>query len=747
MSKLTSILSVPRTGHAAQRDLAGWLLGTVVVAAFGVAKADDVPRAEVNFSRQIQPLLAERCLLCHGPETQEAGLRLDDPESTTARLESGDRAVVPGQPDASSVLRRITSDDPDARMPPEGEPLADHEIKMLRDWVAQGAVRSQHWAYRPVQRPALPAIQASGWPQTPIDRFVWARLHASRRKPSASASRPVLIKRLYYDLLGLPPTLRQVEAFVQDTQDDAYSRLVDQLLASPRFGERWGRHWLDKARYADSDGYEKDRPRPHAWRYRDWVIDAVNRDMPLDQFTRAQLAGDLLPDASDAELQATAFHRQTLTNTEGGADQEEFRVAAVMDRVETTAAVWLGLTVGCARCHDHKYDDITQKDYYGLFAFFDNADEVTQEMRIGRPSSGDNRMPVAILRERREERRTTHILRRGDFLQPTDPVMPQFLPILPTVRSADGDRRDLVAWLMSRDNPLTARVFANQIWSKLFGQGLVATLTDFGVRGDRPTHPLLLDWLASELYRNGWSRKELIRTIVLSATYRQASVHQANTTDPTNRLLGRQNRFRIEAELVRDMYLALGGLLTDEVGGPSVFPYMTPDVAALSYANSFKWQTSPGGNAYRRGLYTFFKRTAPHPNLTTFDCPDANTASLTRTRSNSPLQALVTLNHSTFMDAARGLGRRLQHDAGKDQDRARILWGLRTCGVETPQQPTVDEVQRLLDEARRHYAQQATEAIRLVGESKQTSVDPAESASWIVVARCLLNLESVLVRE
>ena len=360
----------PRASHVVIMIRMVFITANVLLVALGSACL-----AEIDFARDVQPILANHCYACHGADEAESGLRLDLVESATTASDSGAIAIVPHDVQASALLRRVQSDDPDQRMPPEADPLGQREVELLRQWIAEGARWSVHWAYRPLDTSPPPNVESWDWIRTPIDQFVLARLEVQGIQPSPAASKEKLIRRLSYDLLGLPPSVETVDRFVRDDSPNAYAKVVDEFLASPRFGERWGRHWLDKARYADSDGYEKDNHRPNAWRYRDWVIDAINADMPFDQFSIEQLAGDLLPNASDEQILATAFHRQTLTNTEGGTDQEQWRVAAVMDRTETLGTVWLGLTVGCARCHNHKYDQISQAEYYQLYACFNNADE------------------------------------------------------------------------------------------------------------------------------------------------------------------------------------------------------------------------------------------------------------------------------------------------------------------------------------------------------------------------------------
>lgn len=1009
-------------------------LAIVVLA--GVVSADTTTADDVVFARDIQPLLAKHCLLCHGPDEAEAGLRLDIAEQASTELDSGQRAIVAGDAEASELIRRIATDDESIRMPPEGDPLSPHEIEQLRRWIDAGAQYETHWAYRPVIEPTLPSVENEVWCRNSIDRFVLARLEQAGISPSIQADRATLIKRLYLDLVGLPPTPAEVDAFVVDDAADAYERLVDRLLDSQAFGERWGRHWLDKARYADSDGYEKDRPRMNAWRYRDWVIDAINRDLPFDQFSIQQLAGDLLPDATPDERLATAFHRQTLTNTEGGTDQEEFRVEATFDRTETTSAIWMGLTMTCARCHSHKYDQITQQEYYQLFAFFNNASEsnidvaksdealeryqrekqshdqqvaalnekylaakgrlgpqveqwlkeieakiaassqtplqfhpvtlldakadskaelVAQDdnsllvtgkaadkdqytlvveaptepltglrlevltddslgkqgpgrtphgnfvlthlrsyissdrdfkkhtrveiasaeadfsqnkfapegalssdaktgwaispqmgksheitfycaepieldkqqyvqvvldqqyggqhtigrFRISLMSGSDplkqlpkdlaeavsttadkrsakqieritdhvasldpetaalakqlenlkKRAPKSVMmsvRVMKPDSRTTKLLYRGDFLQPADEVGTDALEVIRGThplesRHADksADRLDLARWLLSERHPLTTRVTVNHVWAQLFGQGLVGTLNDFGVRGEMPTHPQLLDWLAWQFPRElGWSRKALIKTIVMSATYRQSSAHrpELQSVDATNRLLARQNRLRVEAEIIRDLYLAVSGLLSQKVGGPSVFPPLPPGVAELSYANNFKWKTSDGGDRYRRGLYTFFKRTSPHPTLISFDCPDSNTTRLKRDASNTPLQALTTLNNEVFVEAAQAMARRVLTEGG-ESELARLTYALRLCIARQPNDEEVERFADLLGAARAYYQTHAEEAKQATQRHAAEGISPEENAAWVATTRMILNLDEFIVRD
>ncbi len=996
----------------------------------------------IDFEREIRPILAEKCTLCHGPDESKGGLRLTGIEPATKVLDSGSRGIVPGEPEASAVLARVCSTEPDEQMPPpgKGEALTAEETATLERWIAEGAVWPKHWAFAPLRQPEPPKLEIRNQKsdaRSPVDAFVLARLEAEGIAPSPEADAVTLIRRLFYDLVGLPPSLEQVVAYraaIETDREAGLARLVDDLLASPAFGERWGRHWLDRARYADSDGFEKDNHRADAWRYRDWVISAINADLPVDRFTIEQFAGDLLERPTPDQILATAFHRQTLTNTEGGVDKEQWRVAAVMDRVETMGAVWMGLTLTCARCHTHKYDEITQREYYGLFAYFNNGDEVNAkvprspeawaafetalaahaeagtaietkrtaaraelESRLGewearfsawlaeakavaeptlvplaidgfaapkgvqfamesdgslvvggenpptatytvtaklppgritglrlealpdpmlggqgpgrtghgnfvlngievsveayprnpvrfggaaadysqggweargtldgnakagkegtgwavggqtgkahhvdfgfaepieiadateftlqlvqnyggqhtigrfrlfalasptalalpeavrlalgtdaaqRPSEAREtilrhaetldaktwpilaeasahaakrpsppEMDVRVVGERTAERRATHVLHRGEFKEPLDAVVPGTLAVLPPVkhRGTEGDRLDLARWLVGGENPLPPRVLANDLWMQLFGEGLVPTPEDFGVRGDRPTHPELLDWLAAELVASGWSRKSLIRTIVLSRTYRQRSDHRPDLVerDPKNELLARQNRFRVEAEIVRDLSLAAAGLLSAKVGGPSVFPPIPEGVADVNYNSAFKWSLSEGEDRYRRGMYTYFKRTAPHPSLVTFDCPDSNVTAVRRTRSNTPLAALVTLNSEPFVEAAQGLARRVLTEHPNGGDAARIGHAFLLCLSREPQDSERDRLHALLERSRAWYREREAEAAELAGPGRPGDIAASETAAWTATVRVLLNLDEFLTR-
>jgi hypothetical protein len=961
---------------------------SVVVAGLllaGTARA----QMEVDFQRDIRPILSGRCFKCHGPDVQKHGLRLDVRDKALRR-----KAIVPGHPDTSELIRRVLAEDDD-RMPPAGagDRLKPEQVALLRRWIEKGAEYTPHWAFVCPRRPALPAVKDPAWPRNPIDRFILARLEREGMKPSPEADRATLIRRVTLDLIGLLPSPAEVADFVHDSRPDAYERLVDRLLASPHYGELQARHWLDLARYADSNGYTIDGKRS-IWPWRDWVIAAFNRDLSFDQFTALQLAGDLLPHPGRDQLVATGFHRNTSFNEEGGTNPEQFRVERTVDRTNTTGTAWLGLTVGCAQCHNHKYDPLSQEDYYRLYAFFNSADEPQlglptpeQEKKLrdlraelararnrpapppksaeemqklaaeleketnggwqliypkmvssdqgaaftvledksvlaggkvgpsdtyvvqavapqtgtltavrlealthpslpnkgpGRVANGNFvlsqfvfetdgvphpfgkavadhsqsgydvsavlkgdlhkgwavnandpkqrnvdrlaifslkrphlvregqafvftlrfsqvpagyalgrfRLAVTFASERflslplpaqqvvlieRAKRspadmdhlrqalerdpglsaqvsrlqkeiqalqdqvdttltlreagrpRVTHILKRGDFLAPGAAVEPGTPAVLPPldVKGRPANRLDLAHWLVSPANPLTSRVVVNHMWQQYFGKGLVETENDFGTQGALPTHPELLDWLATEMVRQGWGLKAVHRLIVTSAVYRQASRARPDLRerDPGNRLLARQHRLRLEAEVIRDAALTASGLLSRKIGGPGVYPPQPPGVFAFTQ-NNHPWPESKGPDRYRRGMYTFIWRQSQHPLLTTFDGPDAQTACTRRSRSDTPLQALHLANDPTFLETARALAERVAREGPADED-GRMEYAFRLCFCRAP---STAERSRLLQ-----YLQQ------------QREEDPGQA--WAMVARVLLNLDEFITRE
>jgi len=814
-----------------------------------ISKLPAASKHTIDFTRDIFPIFQKSCIACHGPEKQRGGLRLDNRDAALEGSDSGP-VLVPGKGTQSRLLHVVASLDPEVVMPPKGKtPLTKLEVANLRAWIDQGAnwpkgktavvkTSSTHWSFQPIQNPPLPAVKHADWVRNPIDRFILARLEKEGWTPSPETDRVTLIRRVSFDLLGLPPTPTEVDDFVRDTRPDAYERLVDRLLASPHYGERWARHWLDLARYADSDGYEADRERPFAWRWRDWVIAALNDDMPFNRFTLEQLAGDLIPGADSSSKIATGFHRNTLTNREGGTDKEQFRVEAVVDRVNTTAQVWLGLTLGCAQCHDHKYDPLSQREYYQFFAFFNSDNEVdlplpfpgeaakvakakasfnakkaelqktldayrksalaswqkdaheADKKKLAAPLLAIVKTPIDKRTPAQEKQlgdvllktdkklaqltkavadhakkapaqsiaptlalgsgRKTHVLLRGDFLRPGVAVQANTPAVLHGFdRVEKANRLQLAQWLVAPENPLTSRVIANWVWQRYFGRGIVPTLEDFGTQGERPTHPELLDYLATEFRTNGWSMKKLHRLIVTSATYRQSSKSRPDlaTKDPLNALLARQNRVRLGAEILRDNALAVSGLLSKKIGGPSVKPPQPAGVSELTYANRLKWVESKGEDRHRRGLYTWFQRTSPYPMLMTFDAPDGVLSCVRREKSNTPLQALTLLNDTAFVECSQALARRVLQEKPAGSNSERLEHAFRLCLGRVPDSRESALLGRLLDDLIEDARANPKVATRLLGSFIPKGTPQPEAAAWVALGRALLNLDEFVTRE
>jgi len=1149
----------------------GVVLWSVLSLNIWFVRAEEQSADAIDFSSQIRPILSSRCFSCHGPDegSRKAKLRLDLRDEAV-KERKGTRAIAAGSVTESELVRRVTANDPDDIMPPPeaGHPLKESEIVLLKRWIAQGAAYSPHWAFVKPKRPSVTEVKAALWPRNPIDNFILEKLEKHGLAPASTADRYALIRRLSLDLTGLPPSLGEVEAFAQDNHAEAYERLVDRLLSSPAYGERWARVWLDLARYADSAGYGSDPLRPNIWPWRDWVIGALNRNMPFDQFTMEQLAGDLLPNPAQDQLIATAFHRNTMTNTEGGTDDEEFRVAAVKDRANTTAQIWMGLTLGCAQCHTHKYDPITQKEYYQFYAFFnqtednDQPDEkptlplptpaerskteklksqiaelekarnrstpefeaalaawesaqtnafpwiqlpVAQAKSLGGatvvplpdnsalvggaspesdtyalqiqteltnltafrlevlpdislPKNGPGRAadsgkfvlnefqvsvrspktkppsarfirvelpggrrilslaevqvfngsenvaregqasqssasndasaaraidgktdgdfaagsttltepeenpwwevdlgsdtpieeiivwnrtdrglgtrltdfkvlaldgerkkvwdkttgpaptpfvhfrvpeektlklqnasatfsekdfdvakaidgntdaksgwsigartngvyaasfefkegalgdagsllaitlvqrngtnqtlgrfrvsattqplpvretpekikqilavgtaertdeqqkelanyyrafapsltkvnerlaelrkeldgvkPVAlpILREVAEDkRRKTHLLNKGNFLDPGEKLEPGILGTFHQMpEQAPRNRFGLARWLIHRDNPLTARVAVNRMWARLFGAGIVETEEDFGTQGTLPSHPQLLDWLAVEFRESGWNMKALLKLIVMSATYQQSSLltPELLQKDPANRLYSRGPRLRLDAETVRDQALALSGLLSRKVGGPSVYPYQPDGLWRAAFNGERTWATSKGEDRYRRGLYTFWRRTVPYPSMATFDAPSRENCTVRRIHTNTPLQAFVTMNDPVYVEASQALGRRLVSEGGPTPA-DRIRYGLQLCLSRPADGNQTRVLLEHFEKELAHYQQHEDDAKKLATEPRgplPEGLSAAEAAAWTSVANVLLNLDGVLTK-
>jgi hypothetical protein len=759
----------------------------------------------VDFAREVLPALKASCLQCHGAERQAAGLRMDSRAFLLKGGVSG-TALLPGKSKASLLVQRALGIGGKPRMPLGFAPLSPEVMAKLAAWIDQGAVwpesvNAKHWAYVKPVLPKTPVVKNKTWVRSPIDAFVLARLEKEGLKPSPEASRETLLRRVSLDLTGLPPSPKEIDAFLEDRSPGAYAKVVDRLLASPQYGERWARLWLDLARYADTNGYEKDGRRS-IWPFRDWVIDAFNRDMPFDTFTVEQIAGDMLPNATPAQKIASGFHRNTMLNEEGGVDQGEQRWLTVVDRVSTTAQVWLGTTLQCAQCHNHKYDPFTMKEYYQFFAFFDHCTEpglkaltpiqeaqkktlqaemeaLTAEranlQNAGRPpadrvetldkqiadmkkqSDGIQPAETLVFQENNDAAiPTTYTHIKGGYLAKDEQVQAATPAVLnPLPAGQPVNRLALARWLVDRDNPLTARVAVNRVWEQLFGRGMVETTEDFGTQGQQPTHAALLDWLAVRFQSPidpadpadcGWSQKRLLRQIVLSATYRQASkVSPAlQERDPNNRLLARGPRFRMEAEMLRDSALTCGGLLSLKVGGPSVFPFQPEGIWVMPY-NGDQWKLSDGDDHYRRGLYTFWRRTSPYPSFLSFDASSREYCTVRRTRTTTPLQALTTLNNPAFFDAARGLARRMKAEGG-EAIADRLACGFRICVARRPKPEETRRLAALYTQELTRYQAKAPAALSIAG-GKVARPDTPEIAALTIVANVLLNLDETLTKE
>ena len=790
-------------------------------------------QATVDYVRDVKPLLAQHCVPCHGAKITKAKLRLDTAAFMLKGGASGP-AIVPGKAQQSPLIDALTGANGFTAMPLNRPALSAKPVGLVAAWINQGAkapadevaddgTGRNHWAFKAPQRARVPAVSDATWPRNPIDHFILERLEQEKIKPSAQADAVTLLRRAYLDLLGLPPSPEEVDAFLADDRVDAYERVVDRLLASPHYGERWGRHWLDLARYADTHGFSIDGPR-EVWKYRDWVVDALNRDMPFDQFVIEQMAGDLLPGATAQQKIATGFHRNTLLNQEGGVDPEQFRVEAVADRVNTTATVFLGLTLGCARCHDHKFDPLSQREYFRLFAFLNNQSEETLTLsgpdaaawrqavaaRIARLEDEQNgvlknyldkvpagdkatlepilrlqpnerteshkktlatffgkldtslksrfdeiaalkkaasKAPTALVLQELAKERATFVHLGGDFTRKGDQVTPGVPAVLHGLHgSGKPNRLDLAHWLVDPKNPLLGRVTVNRLWQHYFGKGLVETENDFGTQGLPPTHQELLDWLATEFIKTR-SLKAMHRLIVTSATYRQASKARPDlaAVDANNRLLGRQTRLRLDAEIVRDSALAASGLLSRRIGGPSVFPPQPGGIYQFTQV-SFAWKTSMGEDRFRRGLYTYFKRSAPYPALTVFDAPDGTSACTRRIRSNTPLQALTLLNDQAFLEMAQGLARRVLAVPGSERERLQLAF--RLCLAREPRPAEARRLAQYLAEQLQEF-QAAPDDARafLQADPADKGIDRAQRAAWTAVARVLLNLDEFITRE
>ena len=737
--------------------------------------------AKVEYNREVLPILTAKCLACHGPDVskQKADLRLDDP-GEAYRERDGLRVVVPGDPDQSELVHRIFSKDEDEVMPPPGEgaELTDAEKEILKKWISEGAEYERHWAFRSPVKSRLSDLK-EGKEQV-IDVFVQERLSRAGFQLQEEATREELIRRVSIDLTGLPPSIEEVDAFVADQSQEAYSRVVDRLLGSSRYGERMAAWWLDGARYGDSHGYDNDLENAQ-WPWRNWIIESFNANQPYDQFLTWQLAGDLMPDASDDQIVATGFNRNHRIQTEGGAIEEEWRTEYVMDRVETMGSVFLGLTLSCARCHDHKYDPISQKEFYQLFAMFDGLKEKgfinnlrgsaeprhryrksdfeaavkkletdipDAKARSGRVKELEAAHPhVMVMRD--EVDRKAFILKRGkydDKGEEVDPGLPEAFSPVPEGESLT--RLDLARWLVDGEHPLTSRVFVNRIWEQFFGTGIVKTSENLGRQSDWPSHPQLLDWIAVDFVESGWDVKGLIRAIVMSRSYRQSSIidEERLQRDPENRLLSRGPRTRLQAEMLRDQALFLSGLLVERVGGPSWWVYQ-PAGLWLEVEKRGTFEQDHGEKLYRRSLYSRIRRTVAPPSMLLFDMPSREMCSVKRTLTNTPLQALALLNEVTYVEAAKKFAERMMTKGETPGER--IAWGFRCATSRVAEKEELEILVKGYERRVERYRRDGKAAEDLLGqgESKVAAyLLKPEMAALTTVANVILNLDEVINR-
>lgn len=723
-----------------------------------------VAEGKLSYNRDIRPILSDKCFACHGPDaaSREAELRLDVTQDGEGYF-GAYLAIEPGDPDASELIKRIHHTKARFVMPPPdfgGLTLATDEKALLAQWIQEGAMYEKHWAFIPITSSDIPEVVDDKWPNNPIDRFVLAELERRKIKPSNAAPLHTRLRRVALDLTGLPPDPdRVVELTRGDAPDKAYERFVDELLSSPRFGERMASTWLDAARYADTNGYLHDHQRT-MWPWRDWVIKAYNDNLPYDQFIRDQIAGDLLPSPTTEQLIATGFNRNHGITTEGGSIDEEFRVEYAADRINTMGAAILSLTIECARCHDHKYDPISQEDYFSLFAYF-NSLESEDPAAAGRnkahaPFIKDELtgQQVMVMREAAEPL-PTYVLDRGQYNAPIKdrPVsrrVPASLGAVPA--DAPANRLGLAQWLTASNNPLVARVEVNRLWQTFFGIGIVKTSEDFGLQGQWPSHPELLDHLAKQFIETGWDRKAMIRQIVTSATYQQSANARPDLEqrDPENRLLARMSRLRLPAETIRDQALSASGLLVNKLGGVGVRPYQPNGLWSESSngsSNTRVFKPGKGNELYRRSVYTFWKRTAPPPQMALFDAADRNACVVRRGSTNTALQALLLMNDTQHLEAARSLAARAFQSARNDGERLNNLY--RYCLGRVP----TDDEARVLNKGLAHFRsvyQANNEAAAGLLAAGQSSIpkSPAtdELAAWTMIASTVLNLDETITR-
>ena len=738
----------------------------------------------VDYNFDIKPILSDRCYKCHGPDAnkREAGLRIDVEESAFSELPEnpGKFAIVAGRPDQSELYRRIMSWDPDQMMPPPDSQLSlsPYERKLLKKWIDQGGKFEKHWAFIPPKK-AEPPKNGSQWGQNEIDAFVLGKLEDNGLEPSPKADHATLIRRISLDITGLPPTLEMARKFAKDSSEAAIGKVIDGFLASPAYGERMTQTWLDVARYADSHGYQDDSYRS-MWPWRDWVIHAFNENMHYDRFLTWQLAGDLLPDANKEGILATGFNRNHPITQEGGVIQEEYRFYYVVDRTNTLGTGILGITLECAKCHDHKYDPISQRNYYEMYSFFNNVDEKGLQMDAVQAakkkyfadapfitiSDEDTKGILSFINKREgdsvkvmvmddAEPRDAFVYNRGNYDDPGEKVVPGTPEaILPFSDKLPKNRLGLAQWITDKNNPLTARVFVNRTWAMLFGRGLVETVGDFGVQGSLPTHPELLDWLAADFMDHDWDIKYLLKKIMLSATYQQSSelTPELKKADPGNILLARAPRFRMSGEMIRDYILATSGLLNRELGGASVKPYQPAGLWEETNAGGGRgilteYVPDTGKELYRRSLYTFWKRTLPPPSMTIFDAPTRDFCEVRRQNTNTPLQALALQNDEQLLEAARVLAQETVTE--KSGGSALVSDLFRRILIRSPKDSELQLLEDYYESALAGFNKDEGNAEKLLaqGSYKSAGTDPARTAALMLTAQVIYNLDETITKE
>jgi hypothetical protein len=745
----------------------------------GQAAEEKLPK-EVSYNFDIRPILSDKCLACHGPDAnkREAGLRLDVAESAFKALQENPKAhaLVAGKPELSQVYLRISTQDTSLRMPPPASnlKLSQREIDLIQKWIKQGAKYEKHWAFVAPKKPALPEVDDKDWPRNEIDRFVLQKQEQKGLAPNEEADKERLLKRLSLDLNGLPPTLQMMDEFLADQSPDAYEKMVDKLLKNPSYGEKMAIHWLDLARYADSHGYQDDGYRTQ-WPWRDWVIHAFNQNMHYNDFVTWQLAGDLLPNSSKEQLLATGFNRNHKITEEGGVIPEEYRMMYVTDRNDLFGKGLLGVTLECAHCHDHKYDPFSQKEYYQMFAFFNNVKEVGIESVIGGPETyakkpfmeisnedvkkiltfvnkpDTNRLIVSVMGDL-DTLRKTYILKRGVYDAPGDEVQPGTpSSILPFDKKYPKNRLGLSEWLFDKKNPLTSRVYVNILWQEFFGKGIVKTSGDFGMQGELPSHPALLDWLAVDFMEHNWDVKRLVKQMVTSATYRQSAVvtKEKLAVDPDNILLARGPRYRIHAEFIKDLVLASSGLLNKTIGGPSVKPYQPAGLwegATSGRGLLSVYNQDHGANLYRRGMYTLIKRTVPPPTMSIFDASNRDLCEVKRLKTNTPLQALVMMNDPAVLEASRVLASKLVQEKSATKDK--IIKAFRLIVCRTPNEKEMSVLTAYYDKELKTIKPQTADKMVTVGEYPLTrNIDKKTLAALMRVISTIYNLEETITKS